>query len=160
MSIGAIFIGLALLVLVIPIVSDPFRERAKRLVTTRDGKQTAGLTHEQVLMSLRELDFDYQTDKISADDFQLIRSQLMLQAAATLQSEQVKDERIEEMIQSRKESHDQPGSDPPFQQVPSSCSCCGTESAESATHCSACGHKNVAGDRFCSHCGNLLKPKG
>lgn len=141
MDIGAILIGMALLVLTVPVVARPFwKDQTMRTGSDhhkgRDSLNGRGLKpqYDQVLAALRDLDFDYQTGKIVEQDYTVLRSELVVQAAQIIQSRETDDEAIEKLIQARRE----------------------TLSKVAALRCSRCGRKLSVSDRFCSGCGEPI----
>ena len=84
MDIGSVFLGLALGLLIVFIVAQPFLEgqgvREKKLSET-DALITE---REQLLTALRDLDFDHATGKITEEDYAPQRAQLVAQSAAVL----------------------------------------------------------------------------
>jgi len=138
MDIGAIFVGVALLVLAVPVVVRPFRQNQSKGTGPGHHKgqpplngHDLKLQREQVLAGLRDLDFDYQTRKIAEQDYTILRPELLAQAAQLIQSQETEDEAIEKLIRARRE----------------------TLSEASARKCSQCGSKLSADDRFCAGCG-------
>jgi RNA polymerase subunit RPABC4/transcription elongation factor Spt4 len=138
MDIGAIFVGLALLVLTVPVVVKPFRQNPSQGTGRGQHKGQASFTghelkpqREQALAALRDLDFDYQTRKIAEQDYTILRSELLAQAAQLIQSQATEDQAIEKLIRARRE----------------------TLSEASTRKCSQCDRKLSADDRFCPGCG-------
>jgi hypothetical protein len=120
MNTGSILIGLALLVATIPFVVSPFlrdeRRKSRRLSTTKvdlEQRKTGAL------QALSDLDFDYRTGKVTQEDYESLRLQLVAEAGSLIETaiqerhkvEQqnlepiVRHERddIEKQIQSRRE---------------------------------------------------------
>jgi len=169
MDIGAIFIGLALLVLTVPVVVRPFRQNQSKRTGAGQRQGQASFTghelkpqREQVLAALRDLDFDYQTGKIAEQDYTLLRSELLAQAAQLIQSQETEDEAIEKLIRARREA---------LSVVEArKCSQCGRKLSADDCFCSACGQpvgvscpqcgKSITSeDRFCSACGEPVEAK-
>lgn len=138
MDIGAILMGMALLALTIPMVVQPFRQSSPKRVEP-DGHKGQGARNgkdlepqrEQVLVALRDLDFDYQTGKVVEQDYTILRSELLAQAAELIQSQEAEDEAIEKLIRARRK---------------------GLSKVE-VGRCSQCGRKLSLDDRFCPGCG-------
>lgn len=131
MNIGAVLIGLTMLVLSVPFVAKPFQQvRGKKPAVPvkqvdPDEQRLAALT------ALRDLDFDFQVGKVSEEDYASLRAQLVAEAARTLQDD--KDDEIEALIQARKTSK------------------------AKAPACAHCGETLIAGNHFCSHCGAAVE---
>lgn len=159
MNLGAIFVGLALLVLVIPFVITPFREKTLRKISPADsnGASPDG-QRERVILAIHDLDFDYQTEKITVSDYTQVRTQLLAEAADIIQAEQQEDARTEEMIRAHREvvsptkkclvcgRHLFPDED-------NFCPRCGVKLT---AKCQSCGHSNRPDDKFCTNCGTQL----
>ncbi len=155
MNLGAIFVGLALLVLVIPFVVSPFRENNRhKLAPAASIAASPASQREQVILALRDLDFDYQTEKIREDDYARIRAQLLAEAADFIQAEQREDALIEEKIRAHREAAS------PTQKCQECgrhlrsgdlfCTGCGSKTT---VRCQSCGNLNRSDDNFCSKCG-------
>lgn len=147
MSLGAILVGAALLIICIPFVADPFLHKKK--TTTRPDKKTASPSnpYTQTLTSLRDLDFDHHTGKVSEEDYARLRAELLVRAAKELetknQREQELDSRIENALRARRKS------------VARVCSQCGNEQKTEAQFCGACGAPLEA---VCPNCGRKIEP--
>ena len=89
MNLGAILIGLTMLVLSVPFVAKPFQQvRGKKNAmpvkqVDPEEQRLAALT------ALRDLDFDFQVGKVSEDDYASLRARLVAEAARTLQMTKV-----------------------------------------------------------------------
>jgi predicted nucleic acid-binding Zn ribbon protein len=161
METGAIFVGVAMLVGSIPFVIRPFRGK----VTGKDQRPNIGLDHEEKrkadLSALLDLDFDYRTGKVSEEDYTVVRTQLVADAARFIEMEEPgEDEQIEALIAARKAKHS--SSDMCLEcghtlEVDSRfCSQCGTAVAQG---CPTCGKPVQEDDLFCTTCGAKLEPK-
>jgi predicted nucleic acid-binding Zn ribbon protein len=162
MPVVAILLGLGLLIATLPLVVSPLRRSPHGLIpAAAPAAHDASPTHTQVLLALRELEFDHQTGKVAPEDYASLRADLVEQAASAIQGEDEAEERlserIEEAVQLRRASRTdgdrcrmcgkrlEPGD--------RFCPVCG-RAAQNA--CPQCGTKAVAGDRFCSRCGEPL----
>lgn len=132
MQISALLIGIALLCGAVAYVSLPFWEKRKK--RAKQSAQPEG-GREAILSALRDLDFDFKTGKVSEEDYQPLRTQLLVQAAQYIEAERKEQEQLEALIQSRRKNK---------QQV-------------RMISCPLCGNKIHAGDLFCSSCGTKLE---
>jgi hypothetical protein len=128
MQISALLIGLALLGGALLYVTLPFRQKARKVGNSSDATHSE-VHREEILLALRGLDFDFKTGKVSEDDYQPLRAQLMSEAAQYMESEKKQDDQLEALIQSRRRAQPQ------------------------QAFCPSCGQKIYAGDVFCSSCG-------
>jgi rubrerythrin len=134
MEISALLTGIVLLCAAVAYVSLPFWEKRKKSIKDSTSTQPeAG--HEAVLAALRDLDFDFKTGKVSEDDYQSLRAQLLVQAAQYIEAERKAEEQLEALIQSRRKNKQ------PVRMF----------------SCPSCGNKIHGGDLFCSSCGTKLE---
>ena len=132
MTIGALLVGLALLILIASIVLRPLTQRGRPDETAPREDRSARL--EAVLAALRDLDFDHQTGKISEQDHAPARASLLAQAAEAMARasgppmEDILEERVGEIRRHLDE-------------------------ASPARYCTGCGGRLFPGDRFCPRCG-------
>jgi len=156
MNIGAVLIGLTMLVLSVPFVAKPFQQVRGKKPAVSVKQVDPNEQRLAALTALRDLDFDFQVGKVSEDDYaSSLRAQLVAEAARTLQDD--KDDKIEALIQARKAS----------KAKAAACAHCG-ETLEAGNHfcshcgaavedsCPSCGKNIKAGDLFCSSCGTQL----
>lgn len=164
MSIPAILIGIALLLASIPIVAGPLF-RKKRLKPTDEERDAPGErgSYKQILLALRDLDFDHQLGVVDEVDYQQLRASLLAEAAKafeqTTPGEGDLAQLIEKAVRDRR------------QQIGNGyvrCAHCGAEDIDPADkYCAACGfnvrtacpncNQPVAqGDNFCTSCGAQL----
>ena len=132
MQISTLLIGVAILFVAVYFVSRPFLENDKKGAKAAASSVQPG-QREAVFSALRDLDFDFKTGKISEEDYQPLRAQLMVQAAQYLEPDKEVDEQLEALIQSRRKIQSRQVS------------------------CPSCGKKIVLGDLFCSSCGTRLE---
>lgn len=162
MDLGAVLIGLTMLVISVAFAAKPFQQ-------VRGKKSAIPVKHvdpeEQrlaVLSALRDLDFDFQVGKVSEEDYASLRARLVVEAAQYLPSrccaQDDKNDEIEALIQARKASK---AKAPVCAQCGETletgirfCPRCGTAVEAS---CPSCGGDIKAGDLFCSSCGMQLK---
>lgn len=171
-SVGALFIGVILLFAVVIVVAMPLlqrREEEALIVTEALGEEDLNPARRRmrVLLALRDLEFDHLTGKVSEEDYQALRSQLLMEAAALLQSAQSRsslagagksvaylEERIRKAIQARR-SNRCPHCGHPTRPGAQFCAMCGQPISEGA-RCPKCGAQVMQNARFCTACGHAL----
>lgn len=86
MELGAIFLLLALLILVGMFVSRPFMESRRLSVVSAEEHEISSLLAERdrLITALQELDFDHVLGKIPSEDYPNMRGNLLTQAAEVL----------------------------------------------------------------------------
>jgi hypothetical protein len=165
MSTGSLLLGLALLVLVALYVARPLMAPQE---SRRQGysRRQALLVHKEALLAeIRALDFDYETDKVQAEEYQQQRAALMADAVEVLKQLDALEggpaaetepagavgsarpgldlERDIEAAVARVRQRDQAA--PPAM-----------ESSAPAGFCPECGEPVHRGDKYCTHCGHKL----
>ncbi len=138
MQLGSIFIGLALALVVAIAVLDPLvRARRARAGLAPASGPAPEERYRQVLLALRDLDFDFQTGKVEPADYEVMRPSLMAEAAELLEAlgghHPDLEAAIEQQVAERRRT-----------------------SGGDAPHCGACGAPCQREDRFCTHCGAKL----
>ncbi|MDF1499727.1 MAG: zinc ribbon domain-containing protein [Anaerolineales bacterium] len=140
MDLGAVLVGLAMLVVTVVVLADPFVKssdggqrayQSKRGLSARMKKRTG-------LWALRDLDFDHELGKVSEQDYKVTRAQILQETAAALE-EIEKDEaaveaNIEEEVRNLRRT-----------------------ARESGRYCHQCGQAREQDDRFCTACGVEFK---
>src|SRR5215217_7884418 len=101
MQISTLLIGVTILGVAVYFVSRPFLEKSKKEAKAAANSVQPG-QREAVLSALRDLDFDFKTGKISEEDYQPLRAQLMVEAAQYMEPDKKDDEQLEALIQSRR----------------------------------------------------------
>jgi predicted RNA-binding Zn-ribbon protein involved in translation (DUF1610 family) len=156
MTLGALLIGAAILVLaalyVINPVVDAHKKQPLKAAILDESRQHL---QKDVLAAIRDLDFDYQTGKVIQEDYETSRTQLVFQAAEFIQKKKQEDEKIEAMIHTRLLSV----------KTPAQCDKCGGEIGPQDVFCPTCGIavKNQAGTKktsvhvLCPGCGNKVR---
>lgn len=155
MDIGAILIGIALLVGIVAYVARPLFGRPYH---DREGGAASASPHTQlttrrdaIYALIRELDADYQTGKVNNYDYQALRKQYVAEGVSilkqldTLTSADGRDAleaEIEAQVLALRRT--QPVTE-------------ATDRQPATRFCSQCGHPADPEDRFCSHCGAALK---
>jgi predicted nucleic acid-binding Zn ribbon protein len=162
MPVVAFLLGLGLLIVTLPFVVSPLRPSPHGLVpAAAPVAHAASPTHTQVLLALRELEFDHQTGKVAPEDYASLRAELVAQAASVIQAEDVAEERlsqqIEEAVRLRRASRTDGDR----------CRMCGKRLEPGDRFCQTCGHATLTGcskcgadiapgDQFCSRCGERM----
>ena len=156
----AIMIGLVLLGAASAFVFKPLRAKprfgSKKVAAAITPKQarTAALT------ALRDLDFDFQTGKVSEEDYPALREQLVAEAAKYVAAETDRDDRLEAMIHARKAAAAGQKPCPRCgEQLDATTSFCPRCGAEVGLACPLCGKSVKVGDLFCRSCGSKLEPR-
>jgi hypothetical protein len=167
MSIGALLIGLAIVVLTAIALADPWARRRSRFEI--EAQSGAGAVPQAgdgnaALYALRDLDFDYQTGKVNDPDYGTLRSRLLAEAASSLAAEdegrQAADDQIERaFLASRQNSSGQnrcPQCGTKVEREHRFCARCGTSLL---TTCKGCGSALPIQDSFCSACGEPVEER-
>lgn|SRR5574341_122464 len=157
MELGAVIVGLILLVMGLIFILKPFNATGGR----RLKKTTARVDPDEgrmiALSALRDLDFDFHLGKVSQEDYPGLRAQLVTEAAKYMELEKEEDERIEALIHARRTATHQSTCMECGKKLEAGtrfCPHCGTEVDAS---CPSCGGAVKAGDLFCSSCGIKLE---
>jgi hypothetical protein len=146
MNIGAILVGIALLVLVTAYVARPLFEKQGR---GNNGRATNALPHTQLIARrdavyaiIRELDADHQTGKINDEDYHIQRERYVAQGVALLQQlDALASENGHAALEAEIEA-----------------AVLTLRQTTQPTHfCTQCGHPTTPGHNFCGHCGTPLE---
>ncbi len=156
MDVFALIIGLALFGAAALFVARPFRsrqpvERGRQAITLHPRE-----AHAAALSALRSLDFDFQTGKVSEEDYPALRLQLVAEAAKYMAAAGSDDDRIDAMIRARRAAVGKP-CPKCGKQVSGDARFCPECGAELAPACPSCGKAVRAGDLFCRSCGSKLE---
>jgi hypothetical protein len=176
MDIGALFLLLALLILIALFVSRPFLERQPAATLQEEHAAMSLLAErDRILTALQELDFDHALGKIPAEDYPLQRSSLLHRGAAILRQldaltpspspasgrgESAK-ERLEKAIATRRaDTAEKPASakettDEDLEALIAKRRASLKDKA--AGFCPKCGRPIMSTDSFCPQCGYALK---
>ncbi|MGE5642157.1 MAG: zinc ribbon domain-containing protein [Byssovorax cruenta] len=158
MQISSLFVGLALLAATAAYVALPFRQKRGNNLNTAQANVVSKSHHQEILLALRDLDFDFKTGKVSEEDYQPLRAQLLVEAAQYVESEKREEEQLEALIQSRRKTKLQDKCEQCGALMEAGqrfCSKCGASVKNQA--CPSCGKKIRLGDTFCSSCGTKLE---
>ncbi|GAB4262649.1 MAG: hypothetical protein Kow0080_00190 [Candidatus Promineifilaceae bacterium] len=162
MSIGAILIGLALVIITIPIVASPVmnKQRERFFLEGKPEKMTASQAYQAALTALRDLDFDHDLGVVSDEDYPVLRTQLLAEAVSAREATgfSKKDDieaRIEAAIRARRKKRPLPNPSPAQPAAAVTCYQCGAEMEPADRFCTACGS---AAAPVCAHCGQQAEP--
>ena len=158
MQIPALFIGVILLAITTAYIALPFRQKRRNDASASKAMVTSKNRHEEILLALRDLDFDFKTGKVGEEDYQQLRAQLLAEAAQYIESEKKEAEQLEALIQSRRKTRSQNKCEhcgATIEVGQHFCSKCGANTK--SVSCPSCGKKVRAGDSFCSSCGTKLE---
>ncbi len=156
MPIGSLLLGLALAILIVPVVAGPLMDRrraeagSRRPDGTIAGQAAPDLTRQSALIALRDLDFDFSTGKIVQEDYTPLRAQLLAEAAEALQAEDAAapqpdlDAEIEAAVRAVRSA-----------KAPAAARLLAAP-ASLSVHCPQCQAPALKGDRFCHECGAAL----
>ncbi len=159
MSIGALLVGIAILVVTAVALADPWVRRRLRSGTEAHsgaGAEPQAGDGKAILYALRDLDFDYQTGKVTDSDYEPLRSRLLAEAASSLMAEdeirQAADTQVERPVPANRcpQCETRVGPEHQF------CARCGTSLL---TTCESCGSALPVQDSFCSACGEPVEQR-
>ena len=168
MELTAIFVTLAILILVAIYLYAPFMERRAQRVTEEEHELSALMAErDRVINSLQELDFDYKLGKIPEGEYPAQRAGLLQKGADILRridsiapqptSAQDADARIEKAIAARRAdapTAQQEISDDDLESMIAARRKGRKE--RSSGFCPKCGKPVMVSDRFCPSCGKSL----
>lgn len=169
MEIGSIFILLAVLLLAALFVARPFWNRRGQKAVSADEQEISALMaeRERLVTVLQELDFDHAMHKIPAEDYPVMRAELLQKAADVLRKLDLSEsaltdaeDRIEAAIAARRADAAQhpaltPEADDAIETLIAARKAARRE--KSGGFCSKCGKPVMHSDLFCPHCGQPLR---
>jgi len=176
MDIGALFLLLALLILVALFVSRPFLERQPAAILQEEHVTSPLLAErDRILTALQELDFDYALGKIPAEEYPLQRNGLLQRGAAILRQLDVltpssspingrgesEEDRLEAAIAARRvdaaarSDSAKEATDEDVEALIAKRRASRKDKA--AGFCPKCGRPILSSDSFCPQCGYALK---
>ncbi|MBS1249531.1 MAG: hypothetical protein MAG431_01111 [Chloroflexi bacterium] len=151
MTISAIFILLAILLLVALYISRPFLEKAPQKATPhKEGQSSLLAERERLLSAIEELDFDHELGKVTEEEYAHRRQALLEDGASILQQLEEKGELpaeqpaqtpqatddLEALIAARRNE---------------------IRGEREGAFCTKCGQAVQTSDKFCPHCGEELR---
>lgn len=177
MEIGSIFVLIAILLLVAFFVSRPFWEGRGLKAVSADEQEISSLMaeRERLVTVLQELDFDHAMHKIPAEDYPIMRAELLQKAADVLRKLDSSEAALTD-AEDRAPTHDAgtwveaaiaarraefaqrpaltPEADDAIETLIAARKAARRE--KSGGFCSKCGKPVMRSDVFCSHCGKPL----
>ena len=168
MEITAIFVTLAILILVAIYLYAPFMQRQAQVVTQEEHELSALMAErDRVINSLQELDFDYRLGKIPENDYPVQRATLLQKGAEILRkidslapepaSVQDADARIEQAIAARRADSSVTQAEISDEDLEAMIAARRHGRKEkSSGFCPKCGKPVMVSDRFCPSCGKSL----
>lgn len=174
MTIGSIFLGLALLILVGLFITRPLIKRQPRRRSNTSAHQAMLAQKEAVLTQILNLDFDYDTGKVPESEYKKLRTDYIGEATAILKQLDAL-ESGEEIVDSVAEKTDGEATKSQTAEIEAAIALLRqspTKSAPSplstppdlktysgngkATYCTQCGQPADSTDKFCAFCGHKL----
>lgn len=160
MQTTSLIVGVLLLAVAVFVVVLPFRQKGAKGTGKLKAAASIEGRREEVLLALRDLEFDYKTGKVTEEDYGPLHAQLLAEAAKYIEAEKEEDQQLETLIQSHRKSTSNLKCDScgtPLEAGQKFCSKCGQ--AAKSVSCPSCGKKIHAGDLFCSSCGTHIEVK-
>lgn len=169
MELGAIFLVLAVLVVVGMYLYSPFMARSRKLSTSEMHEISAlKAERDRVINSLQELDFDFKLGKIPAEDYPEQRAELLKKGADILRkldelepmisSSRDAQSRIEKAAASKRADASSSSAELSDEDIEAMISARRKQhKSKSAGFCPSCGKPVLASDSFCPSCGKSLK---
>jgi len=169
MSIAALLIGLALLVLAFPFVAGPIvnERREKKFLTDEPEEDETQTRYQQLLLALRDLDFDHKLGVVSDEDYPALRAQLLAEAAearTAVELDAAAKEKLDAQIEAAILARRRPSAvkaapadnltcrhcGEPLDTDDKFCAICGGQTAD---FCPQCEQRLDPDDKFCAGCG-------
>ncbi len=158
MSLGAVLVGIAMLILSTVVVLDPILKEGRRREAGKRQDRPSPPRELEILQAIKDLDFDYQTGKVEEADYERLRKALVLEAAQRLQAAEERQAELERALEeaiarkrvrpreragagTKDDANPGPGAELP-------------KPAPAAQFCTSCGNRLAQGDRFCNRCGH------
>ncbi len=151
MPLGTLLLGLALLIIIVVVVALPLLDRKTPAIQPPDRREALEQARRATISAIRELDFDYRTGKISAEDYKRLREAQVARGAQIL--------RELDALSNEEAGHDTDAEiEAQVAHFRTVARVDGHRRAEPADRviCPSCGRAAGAKDRFCPQCGQRL----
>lgn len=159
MEIGAIFILLALLILVALYLAQPYLERHATLVSESEQELSALLAErDHTINALKELEFDHELGKVPEEDYPSQRAALLKRGAEALRRLDAYHaggdvgKRAEDRVENAIDAYqDAPQAEDDLEAMIAARR--SKRKGRSDGFCPNCGHPILSSDKFCTGCG-------
>lgn len=168
MELGALFLVLAVTLIVALFVAQPFLERRTHKIGVEAHEISALMAErDRVINALQELDFDFNLQKIPAADYPIQRAELLqkgsdilkkLDALTASSADGTTSDRIESAVAARRADFASASANRPDDDELEAMIAARRKSRreKSGGFCPRCGKPVLASDRFCPHCGKSI----
>jgi hypothetical protein len=174
MSIGSIFLGLALFILVALFVSRPLIKRQPRRRSNTSAYEALLAQKEAILTQILNLDFDFDTGKVPESEYKKLRADYMSEATAIIRQLDAL-ETGEEIVDSKSDKTEGETTKSQTDEIEAAIALLRQSPAKSAPslsssapdlktyngngkaiYCTQCGQLADSTDKFCAFCGHKL----
>lgn len=149
MPLGTLFLGLALLIIVVLVIALPLLDRKTPAIQPPSRREALEQERRAIISAIRELDFDFRTGKIGEADYKLLRearvargAQILRELAELDETEDDVEAAIEAQVARFRTVRTADGRAP--------------AGLTGAVICPSCGHAAGLNDKFCPQCGQRL----